>query len=134
VPVIAALELDDAIAPRVPAREPDRAHRGLGPGRHEPDHVDRRDGVDELRRELDFALGGRAVARPVRGSGLDCRDRLGVRMAEDQRAPGHHPVDIAGAVDVLEERAFAAAHEEGIEVAHRPPRAHRRVDSSGDEA
>src|SRR5690606_40904046 len=42
VTVVAALELDDGIAPGEAAREPDGAHRGLGARADQTHHLDRR--------------------------------------------------------------------------------------------
>ena len=112
--VVAALELEDPVARVNAPRDADRAHRRLGARRDEPHHLDRRDGVDDLLRQLDLALGRRAEARPVaRGLAIGL-DRLGVRVPEEERAPRHHPVDVAPAVDVLEVRALAARDEERL--------------------
>ena len=70
---------------------------------------------------------------PSRG-GLDHRrERLRIGVPEDQRPPRHHPVDVAAAVDVLDLRALAAAHEQRLVEADRAHRAHRRVDAAGDQ-
>ena len=45
---------------------------------------------------------------PLAGGVDDGGDRLGIRVPEDQRPPGHDPVDVAVAVDVLDVRALAA--------------------------
>ena len=66
-------------------------------------------GVDDLGRELDLGLGRRAEGRAARGRGDDGLDRLGIGVPEDQRPPGHDPVEVAPAVDVLDVRARAAA-------------------------
>jgi hypothetical protein len=62
VPEVVTGELDHAVATGRRAGQPDSAHRRLGPGRDEPHHLDRGDGVDDLRGELDLALGRRAEA------------------------------------------------------------------------
>ena len=62
VPVVGAGELQQHVAAGGGAREPDRAHRRLGPRRGHPQHVDRRHpGAHELG-QLDLAGGRRAVA------------------------------------------------------------------------
>ena len=91
-----------------------RAHRRLGAGRDEPHLLDRRHGVDDLLGELDLALGRRAERRPVGGRLLHRLDDLGVGVAEDERPPGHHPVDVAAPVGVLDVGALAAPREEGL--------------------
>ena len=64
--VVAARELEDPVAPRRAAREPDRAHRGFGARADHPHLLDRRERVDDLVRELDLALGRRAEGRARR--------------------------------------------------------------------
>src|SRR5690606_29320070 len=51
-------------------------------------------------------------------------------VAGDHRAPGADVVDVAVAVDVVQERAVRAPGEERF-AAYRPERAHRRVDATG---
>ena len=55
---------------------------------------------------------------------------LGVGVAEDQRAPGADPVDVAVAVDVDQLAALAALDEDrlALDLPHRP---HGRVDAAG---
>ena len=133
VTVVAARELEDAITLREAAREPQRAHRGLRAGRDEPNPLDRRHCVDDLLRELDLGLGRRAERRAALRSGTDRLDGLGIGMAEDERPPREHPVEVPAAVGVDEIRTLAAGGEERLletDGAHRP---HRRVDSAGDE-
>src|SRR5439155_21609634 len=50
-----------------------------------------------------------------------------------KRAPGHDPVEVAVAGDVLDVRAVTTAHEEGLVEADRAHRANRRVDAAGDQ-
>ena len=96
VAVVAAGELEHAVAAREGAREPERRHRRLGARGDEPHLLDRRHGVDDLGRELDLALGRRAEARPVERRLAHRLDRLGVGVAEDQRPPRLHPVERGG--------------------------------------
>ena len=85
--------------------------------------LDRRHRVDDLRGELDLALGRRAEARPVERRLAHRLDRLGVGVAEDQRPPRLHPVEQPPAVGRLEVRALAARDEERL--VERRPRASR---------
>ena len=93
--VVAAVELEDAVASREPAGEPDGAHRRLGAGGDEPHQLHGRDRVHDLLGELDLALRRRAVASCRRPRRLDGLDRLRVGVAEDERPPGHDPVEVA---------------------------------------
>ena len=83
---------------------------------------------------VDLPLGRRAEGRPVCGRLLHGLDDLGVGVAEDERPPGHDPVDVAAALRVLDVRALAAAREERLAGRDGLPRAHRRVDATRDEA
>ena len=97
--VIAADELDDLLAPRVAAREAQRAHRRLGAG---VDHADELDGgIDALHelRELGLDDGRRAVARAARHRLLQCPNDVRVRMTDDHRPPGADVVDVFVAVE-----------------------------------
>ena len=131
--VVAAGELDHAVALREAAREPERAHRRLGPGGDEPDLLHGRDRVHDLGRELDLGLRWRPEARAAERRAAYGLDRLRVRVPEEQRPPGHHPVEIPIAVDVLEIGALAALDEEGLVEADRLHRADRRVDAAGNQ-
>ena len=84
----------------------------------------------DLLGELDLGLGRGAVARPARGRRGDRGDDLRVGVAEDQRAPGADPVDVAVAVDVDQLAALAALDEDRLpaDLPHRP---HRRVTPPG---
>ena len=130
--MVAAGELEHAVAPREAARQPDRAHRRLGPRRDEPHHLDGRNRVDDLLGQLDLGLRRGAERRSALRSLFDRGERLGVGVAEDERPPAHHPVDVAVPVDVLDRRAAAAAHEDRLVETDRPHRAHRRVDAARD--
>ncbi len=120
VAVVAAGELDHAVAARRRAREPHRAHRRLGAGGDEAHHLHRRHRVDDLGGQLDLGLGRGAEGGAARERVLDRGERLGVGVTEDQRPPRLHPVDVAVAVDVLDRRALAAAHEQRLVEPHRP--------------
>ena len=114
--VIAPANLRDAVPARRAPGEPDRAHRRLGARRDEPDHLDRRNRVDDLLRQEHLALGGRAEARPTPGGLANGVDRLGIGVPEDQGSPRTDPVEEPPAVL-------------GFEV--RPPLAGRRTARRG---
>ncbi len=133
MPVVAARELDDPVAPGKGAREPQGAHRRLGTRADEADHLDGGNGVDDLGGELDLSLGRRTEGRPAVGSRMDGLERLGIGVTEDQRSPGLHPVHVRRARDVLDHGAVPAGHEHGLVEPHRAHRAHRRVDATRDQ-
>ena len=131
--VVAACELEDAVARSERAGKARGAHGRLGAGRDEADLLDRRDRVDDFCCELDLGLGRRAEARPTLGSIAHRRDRLRIGMAEEHGPPRHDPVDVTIAVDVLEIRPLAAAHEQRLVEPDRAHRAHGGVHTAGDE-
>ncbi len=112
VAVVTTGEFDDQIAARKRAGETDRAHRGLGTRRHEANLLEPGIGSDHSLGQLHFALAGGSVGGAV-AQGLDhgFLDR-GVRVAEDQGAPGAHEIQIFAPLDVVNKLASAASYEE----------------------
>ncbi len=97
-----------------------------------PELVSRSISTDGMRsttvlRQLDLGRGRRPVAGAARRGLVDGRDHIGVGVAEDKRAPGADPVDVAVAVGVDQLAALAAIDEDRLaaELPHRP---HGRVD------
>ena len=124
VSVVGAGELEDMLASGNGAGQADRAHRGLGAGRGHPQHLDARDPIGDLLRQLNLAFGGSPEGRPACGRPGDGLYDRGVRVAEDQRAPRAHVVDVGVAVDVGDGRAAARGDEDRV-AADRPHRPHR---------
>ena len=87
--------------------------------------------VDDALREFHLALGGSAERGPLRGGAQRRFDDLGASMAEQQRSPRLHEIDVAVAVDVDEERALTAV-EEHRRAAHAPEGPNRRIDPARD--
>ena len=114
VAVVAALELHDQVAAGRPARQPQRAHHGLGARVHEAHHLDRRQRLDDELGELGLGLRRRAERGAVGRRGLHGRDHGRVCAAEDQRAERSEVVDVLVAVDVGEQRARAARDHHGV--------------------
>ena len=133
VAVVAAGELDHAVAAGERPGQPDRRHRRLGARRDEAHELDRREGVGDLLGQLDLALGGGAERRPCAGRVAHRVDRLGIGVPEEQWPPRLDPVEQAAAVGGLEIRALAACREERLVQADAPHRAHRRVDTAGND-
>ena len=126
VPVIAAFELDGQVPARESARHPQRAHRRFGARVHQPHHLHRRHRAADHLGQFDFALGGRAEA----GADLQHLARslqcTGKAVAQNQRPPGAHVVDVLVAVDVEDARALAA-RDEARRSADAAKRADRRI-------
>ncbi len=87
MPVVAALELQDGVTTGEPPGQADRAHRGLGPARDQPDHVDRGERIHDPLGQPDLALGW----GPERGPSASRRDGrvddLGAGVPEQVRSP-----------------------------------------------
>jgi hypothetical protein len=132
VAVVAAVELEDQVAPRERARHPDRAHRGLGAARHEAEHRQVRHPRDDHLREVDLEPGGHAEARAAPHRGVERVDHDARRVAEHERPPREHEVEVGAAVRVVQVGALAAHGDERL-AADAAERAHRRVDAAGEE-
>ncbi len=130
VPVIAPLELEQGAPPRRGAGEPDRGHRRLGAGIHEPDPLERRHASAHVLGEFHLRRARRPVGPARRRSCIDRREHGGMRVAEDQRAPGADVVEVRLPVHVGEAGAGSLGHEKG-RPAHRPERPHRRIHPAG---
>ena len=92
---------------RCAARQPDRRHGRLGAGGDEADPLDRR-ARDDLLGQLDLGLGRGAVGRTAGDRAGHGRLHLGVRVAEQHRAPRADQVDVVVAVGVGEPGARGA--------------------------
>src|SRR5215211_3357447 len=134
VAVVAAGELQHAVAVRRATCEPDRAHRRLRARRDQAHHLDRRHGVHDLLGEQDLALGRRAEAGTSHGRLAHGVDRLRIGVPEDQGAPRADPVEEPPSVLRLDVGALGPADEEGLVEADRPHRADGRVDPAWDHA
>ena len=131
--MVAPGRLEDPVALRERACEPERAHPGLGPGRDEPHLLHRGHRVDDLGSQLDLCLGRRAEARAAQRRLAHRLDRLGIGVAEQERSPRHDPVEQSAAVLGLDVRAFAAADEERLVEADGAHRPYWRVHAAGDQ-
>ncbi|MCY1531256.1 hypothetical protein D9M68_664760 [compost metagenome] len=131
VAVVAALELDDAVAAGVATGQADGAHGGFGAGADHAHHFHRRHQRADQIRHFHFQGGRRAIGQAVFELLAHRIQHVRVAVAEDHRAPGTHVVDIAlvilvrhvGAGRMLEEQRRAADALEGAD---------RRVDPAGD--
>ncbi len=133
VAVVATGKAEHAVAPRCRPGEPDGAHRRLRPRGHEPHLLDRGEGRDDLGGEVDLGLGRRSEAGAVLRGVDHGRDGLGIGMAEHERAPGHHPVEVAVSVHVLQLGPLGAADEERLVQSDGAHRAYGRVDAARDQ-
>ncbi len=131
--VVAAGELENPVPVGRGSREPQRRHCRFGAGRDEAHHLDRGNRVDDLGRQLHLGLRRGTERRSVLRRLDDCRDRLRVGVAEDQRAPRHHPIDIPAPVHALDLRARPPAHEDRLVEADGAHRANGRVDAARDQ-
>ncbi len=133
MPVVAALELHDVAAAGEAAREAQRRHGGLRPGRDEAHELKRGHQPAECLGELHLRFGGRAEGQRARRRFLHRFHHCGVGVADDHRTPRADVVHIASALGIPDVGARGAL-QEGRRAAHRAERAHRRIDAGGDDA
>ncbi len=100
VPVIAAFELDDLVAPCRRARDADRAHRRLGTRADEPDALERGHQPPDPRGELHFERARRPVAGAEPAGRSQRFDEPAGSVTVNQRSPRHHVIDERVAVDI----------------------------------
>ena len=98
--VVAALELDDHVAPGKAARQADRAHRGFGAGGHQAHHVHARHALDQQFGQFDLAFRRRAESKPPGRCFLHRAHGIRIGMTEDQRPPGTDVIEIVLAVGI----------------------------------
>ena len=131
--VVAAFELDDLGASGGAARQADGRHGGLGAGADQAHLFQRRQAGDQRFGQLDLGLGGGAERQAVDGGVLHRAHDLGMRMAQDGRAPGAHVVDVLLVLGVPDVGALRAL-DEARRAAHGAEGAHGRVDAAGNAA
>ena len=112
------------------ARHAQRAHRRLGAARDEAQHLDVRHPRAHELRELDLEPGRDSEARPARHRLAQRVEHDGGRVAEHERAPREHVVEVLVAVDVPDARPFAALDDERL-ATNAAECAHRRADAAG---
>ena len=126
VPVVATRELQQLLASRGCAREPERGHHRLGAGIDEADALDTGNPGNDQLGEFQGACFGRAVTPAPGHCSLHGVLHGRVRMAEYQGTKGHAEVRIPAAIRILDPAARGRADEQwsAADAAERP---HRRV-------
>ena len=112
--VVGAGELHDEVLAGDRAREPDRAHRGLGARRGHAHHLDGRHARGDLGREVDLGRRRRAVARPAGCGALRPPSRSPGGRGRGSAAPTSRRSRRSGAVDVDQLGALAALDEDRV--------------------
>src|SRR5689334_16890675 len=108
VAVIAARVLHDEITSRESTGNTDGAHHRLGAGGYEAHLLETGIGSRYALGELDFRRAWSTERGAVFRGIDDRRHHFRMRVAENQRAPRGHEVEIASAVDIVDVRALAA--------------------------
>src|ERR1700722_7426519 len=104
--VVASLELDDQVAFSEPARQANRGHGGVRSGVDEADHFDRGNCFRDFLAKLYFERGSHAEAGAAGSLIGNSGDNIGMRMPQDQGAPGTHKIDVLAAVNIVKTRAL----------------------------
>jgi len=125
--MVAALELQNPIAPGSSSSKAHRCRGRLGPARHQAYLLHAGNGSADALGQLDFAR----VRRTKRGALVSrSRHRVDdrrVRVAEDQGSPGAHVIDVAVSIDIEQRAPLAALKENGLS-ADSSKGTHRRID------
>ncbi|MNZ81428.1 hypothetical protein D3C78_1000940 [compost metagenome] len=130
VTVVAAFELDDAVAAGEATGQANGAHGRFGAGADHAHHFHRRhEGADQVG-HLRFHLGRRAVGQAVLQLLAHRVQHIRMAVAEDHRAPGADVIHIALVVFVGDVGAFGVL-EEQRRAADALERANRRVHATG---
>ena len=132
VAMIAAVELDQEIATRLRTCDAQRAHRRLGAAGDEAQHLDVRHARSHQFGQRHLERRRYAEARAVFHRLAQRIEHHRRRMAEDERPPREHVVEILVAVDVPDARPLPALDDERL-AADPAERAHRRADAAGEE-
>ena len=127
--VVAALELDDAVAARVAAGQPQGRHGGFRAGTGEAHPLDVREHVADSLRQLGLAHIGRAERQAIGHGRLHGLQHLGVRVANNGRPPRAHVIDVGLALHVPHAGALGPL-DEARRAAHGPEGPHGRVDAA----
>ena len=102
VPMVTASELDELGATRGGPRHAQRAHSRLGPRIHEPNTLEGGHQGADSHPELHLERGRRTEAGPSLGGCGERSDETGRGVTVNERAPGHHVVDVGTPVNVLD--------------------------------
>ena len=129
--VVIAGEFHDEVAPGGTARQADRRHRRLGARRHEADALREGHALAHGAGQQRLSFGRRTEGQAARGGLLDGGDHLGVRVAEQRRAPRADQVHVGAPLHVGDART-ARARDEARGAADAPEGAHGRVHAAGD--
>ena len=113
VAVIAALDLDDQVAPGQRAGEVDRVHGGLGAGVGEPPQR-QVEAAGQFACDPDRVLGRLGEVRSAPHPVADRLDDRRMGMSGNGSAVAAVHVDVLVAVDVVDLRARAVAHPDGL--------------------
>ena len=130
VAVIAAVELDDLVALRESAREPDGAHARFRAGIRHANFFNAGNQFANQLRHFHFKRIWDAEARSAFGGGFDCRNNFRMRVAENRRTPGADVINQFISVNVPDARTFCLVNKKRI-AADGAERAHGRVDAAG---
>ena len=129
--VVIAGEFHDQVTPGGTARQADRRHRRLGARRHEADALREGHSLAHGAGQSRLSFGRGAEGQAARGGLLDGGDHLGVRVAEQRRAPRPDQIHVGAAFHVGDASA-TRARDEARGAADAAEGAHGRVDSAGD--
>ncbi len=132
VSVVAALKFQNEIALGDAAREAHRAHGGFGAAGDETDFFDERNRTRDQRSQFDFEFGGDAEAGAAFCLLGDGGADGGIRVAQQDCAPGTDVIEELVSVGVVKVLGFAALDDQRL-AAYGAEGAHGAVDAADEE-
>ena len=132
MPVPAALEFGDFVPAGMAAGQAHRRHRRLGPRTHHPHHFNGGHHLHNALGQCDFQLGRSTKTGPLGAGFLYGLYDAGMGMAENERPPRAHVVDVFAAVDIKNPRTSPPV-DKARTAAHCAESARRTVHASGDD-
>src|SRR5438552_5228272 len=109
--MVAAVELEDCVAASEGARQPYRAHRGLGSARDKAHHLEVRHSPPNQLAELNLELRWHSEAGSVLHRALESIENDRRRVSEYERSPRQDKIYVLVTIDIPDPRSFAARND-----------------------
>src|SRR5215510_3248089 len=124
--MIAAGKFHNHVAPGKPPRQANGRHRRLSAGVHHAHHVHSGKRLDDQLCQAYLPFGRRPKGTAIGSGLLYGRHDLRMRVAEDERSPGAHVVDIDITIDIIDACSGSTLNEGRLQI-YRLKGSHRTV-------
>src|SRR5687768_10298383 len=114
MPMIAPIELEDAIPAGESARKTDRTQGRLGAARYEAQHLEVWHSFENELTKTQLQLGRHSERRAVLQRSLDSVYDHRMRVAEHERSPREDVVDVFPAVHIADSRSLSARRDDRL--------------------